>query len=255
MAVNRDFIKNYSMNGGELLIKFPEDNHFKYFCATTECNITYKSDKVEHKNSEDDTISLDMDVVKEVSASLKVTTEDFNKRVLALAFGGDFVTTSQASATGTENDFSAVVALAIYDLTAVAVSNVTVTYGGDNDDDNTAVEGVDYSVNYKFGSIEIAKDGAIVGQDIKVTFDNATEDITEFTSLNNTSREVQLKFVSASNAGKEKATTIHRVVLSLNGDMALKSPEKFNSLSFDGKILKDSTKAEGKQFVETVLLG
>jgi len=255
MAVNRDFAKNYFMGGGELFVKLPNSDNFEYFAQTDDFKVNFKVDKVEHKNSEGETATLDMEIVKEVSAEVSFTTSDLNKEILAFVFGGKYTETTQASGSETEQIFSAVESGAVYELGKVKVSNVVVKYDDDGDsstEDVVAVEGVDYSVNYDFGLIEIAKDGALVGKDIKVSFDYAENKVVEFSSLDNVSREVSLQFVSKPAKGRARKTTIHRVQLSINGDFNLKSPDDIAKVSLQGKVLKDSTKPEGKQFIETI---
>jgi len=252
MAVNRDLKKNYFLGGGELFIN--RGTGFEYFGATDKMSINYKVDKYEHKNSEGEMLTLDMEVTKEVSAEVSFDTVTLSPEVLALAFGGDFSTVTQASATATENDFTAIAGGVVYELTASKVKNVGVTYkDGDNDVD--AVENTDYSVDYEFGRVEIAKSGVLDTKDIKVTFDNDAASITQITSLNNVSREVALRFRSHGQIGNNKETTIHKVNLMINGSYDLKSIDKNATLNFSGKVLKDATKPDGKQFVETVMVG
>jgi len=251
MAVNRDFAKNYFMGGGELFVKLPGSNVFKYFAQTDDFKASFKVDKVEHKNSESSVVTLDLEVVKEVNAEVKFTTSDLNKEILAIAFGGTYSETNQDSGSVTDEEIDGVEAGGVYEVGYTKISNVVVKYK-DGDDDVEAVEDKDYSVNYKFGLIEIAKDGALVGKDIKVSFDYAKNVITEFSSLDDVSKEVTLQFVSDPLQGKAKKTTIHRVKLSIDGDFDLKSPTDVLKLSFSGKVLKDNTKPEGKQFIETI---
>jgi hypothetical protein len=253
MAVNRE--QNYNLGGGELYIKFPTESNFRYFGATNEVKLSFSTDKLEHKNSESATLTTDLEVVKEVTAECSFTTEDLNKRVLALAFGGTYNETTQSSGSVTDEEHDGVVGGLVYDLAYKKVSNVVVKYTDDNGDDQTAVENTDYSVDYDFGTIEIAEGGAIDGKDIKVDYDYAEINQVEFSSLDNVSMEVALRFNAKNQVGKPKQTLIHRIILALDGDYELKSSDKLNSLSFKGKVLKDETKPAGKQFVETLQLG
>jgi len=249
--VNRDFAKNYFMGGGELFVKLPGSSVFKYFAQTDDFKVNFKVDKVEHKNSEGEVAVLDMEVVKEVSAEVHFTTSDLNKEILAIVFGGDYVENIQDSGSVSDEEIDAVEAGGVYELGKVKVSNVVVKYK-DGDNDVEAVEGVDYSVNYDFGLIEIAKDGALVGKDIKVSFDYAENRVVEFRSLNDVSKEVSLQFISHPTKGRARKTTIHRVKLSINGDLDLKSPNDIAKVSLSGKVLKDTSKPEGRQFIETI---
>jgi len=251
MAVNRNFTENYTLGGGELFIKMSDEDNFRYFGATNEFKINFSSDKLEHKNSESSTLVTDLEVVKEVSSEVSFTTEDLNKKILAMAFGGTYNETSQAAGSVTDMAFTAVKGGYIYELGYLKVSNVVVTYGSN---DTEAVEGTDYSVDSEFGKLEIAENSAMVGQDIKVDFDYAAINRVDFTALDKVSREVALRFISHPQVGKAKQTTIHRIQLSLDGDYALKSTDNLTSLSFKGKVLKDSTKPDGKQFIETVMV-
>jgi len=252
MAVNRE--QNYNLGGGELYIKFPTEDNFRYFGATNEVKLSFSTDKLEHKNSESATLTTDLEVVKEVTSECSFTTEDLSKRVLALAFGGNYNETTQDSGSVTDEEHNKVIGGLVYDLAYKKVSNVVVKYK-DGDNDKVAVENTDYSVDYDFGTIEVAEGGAIDGKDVKVDYDYAKINQVEFSSLNNVSMEVSLRFNAKNQVGKAKQTTIHRIILALDGDYELKSSDKLNSLSFKGKVLKDETKPDGKQFVETLQLG
>ena len=251
MAVNRDFTKNYNLQGGELLVKLSNENNFRYFGQTNEFKLSFKTDRLEHKNSEGDTLVTDMEVVKEVSTTVNFTTDDLNKETLALVFGGKTDTTTQSAGSVTDEAVAGVVGGSIYELAYKKVSSIIVK----DSDDNEYVEDVDFSVKKDFGLLEITKGGALDGKDLKVSYDYAATSITIISSLNETSREFSLRFISAPKNGQPKQTTIHKVRLSLNGDYNVKSLEKYTTVAFDGKVLKDSTREEGKQFVETVMLG
>jgi len=331
MAVNRNTAKNYNLQGGELFFKLKENENFTYFGATNEFKLGFKSTTVEHKNSESDTIVTDLEVVKEVEATASFTTEDLNKSVLEMAFGGVAVENKQEASIGSVITFEAIKAKEVYELGKYKVLNVevfeeiilnlnkgftsvqleteyaldktnvfdvVVKYDDDDDDStedatavldtdyslnsengiitiidndvlkdkdisvtykaiekNLALLDADYSVNAMFGTIEIAENSDFIGKTVKVIFDNEAETVTSYSSLNETSREFSLRFISKPKNGKAKQTTIHRVRLSLNGDYSLKDLEKYTSLSFDGKVLQDTTKSDGQQFVETIELG
>ena len=248
MAVNRDFAKNYFLGGGELYIKPKGESVFRYFGATDNVSLSFKIDKIEHQNSESSMLVTDLEVTKAVSADVTIQTADLNPQILALAFSGEYVENTQASGNG-EIEFSSVVAGGVYELGKAKVKNVTVTYK-DGDNDVEAIENADYSVDYEFGSVEIASDGVLVGKDIKVTFDYDSVTRGYFTSLNKTSKEVALRFVSKPQQGKPSKTDIFRVILSLDGDFNLKSIEDVQKITLKGKVLKDTTRPEGEQFVK-----
>ena len=253
MAVNRDFAKNYFIGGGELYIKMKGENNFRYFGQTEEAKINFKIDKVEHQNSEDAMLTTDLEITKAISAEISIQTADLNPQVLALAFSGDYTEITQPGATGQEADFTSVVAGGIYELGKYKVKNVSVTYN-DGTKDVAAVENVDYSVDYEFGTVEIAKDGVLVGKDIKVTFDNDSYTNTIFTSLNKTSQEAALRFVSRPMNGKPSKTDIFRCILSLDGDYNLKSANDVQKITLKGQVLKDSTRPEGEQFIKKEMI-
>ena len=248
MAVNRNFADNYYIGGGELYIKIKGEENFRYFGQTESASVTFNVEKVEHKNSEGAILTTDLEVTKAVSAEISIQTADLNPTTLALAFNGEYNEINQASAAGVEVDITGAAAGAVYELGKRKVKNVTVTYK-DGDEDVAAEEGVDYSVDYEFGTVEIAKDGAIVNKDIKVKFDCDAVTIGTFTSLNKTSQEVALRFVSKPLHGKPSKIDIFRANLSLDGDFALKSAEDIQKITLKGKVLKDTNRPEGQQFL------
>jgi hypothetical protein len=253
MAVNRDFAKNYVLGGGEAYIKFPNDDNFQYFGATEDVKLNFKIDKIEHQNSEGAMLVTDLELTKAVSADITIQTADLNPKVLAFAFSGDYTETSQDAATDEEVDFGAVEANKIYEVGKYKIKNVSVTYK-DGDDDVEATEGVDYSVDYQFGTIEIAENGSLVGKDIKVHFDNDAYTTGHFSSLNETSKEVAFRFISKPMHGKPSKTDIFRTILSLDGDFALKSAADVQKITLKGKVLKDETRKEGEQFLKKEVL-
>jgi len=248
MAVNRNFADNYYIGGGELYIKIKGEDNFRYFGQTESASVNFNVEKVEHQNSEGAILTTDLEVTKAVSAEISIQTADLNPTALALAFSGEYIETTQASATGVEVDLTNVQAGLVYELGKRKVKNVVVTYN-DGTEDVAAVENVDYSVDYEFGTIEIAKDGVLVNKDIKVTFDNDAVTVGQFTTLNKTSQEVALRFISKPLHGKPSKTDIFRANLSLDGDFALKSAEDIQKITLKGKVLKDETRPEGQQFL------
>lgn len=251
MAVNRDETKNLALGGGELFIKRAGETKFEYFGSTTEYKYTFETETIEHTNSEGNAIVTDLEVVKSKKATVSLVTDSISSKVMALAFGGDVSETLQTDGSVTDEEILAVEAQKVYDLTRHEISNVIVTY----DTDQIAVEGEDYSVNYIFGSIEIAKDGALVGLDITVSFDYAATTIYSFGTLNKTSQEVSLMLRSDPQSGKPQQSIAHRVNLTMSGDYSLKSLEEFLSITFTGKILEDRTKPDGERFVTTIAIG
>jgi len=243
MAVNRNFTENYKIGGGQLYIKYPENDNFQYFGQTNAVNISVKTEKVEHTNTENATQTEDLQVTKSVSAEVKFTTNDLRKEVIALAFAGKNSVSTQSSGSQSDYDLGKVKGLMVYDLdNKVKVYDVVVKYD-DDDDDSTdpkiAVEGVDYSVDYEYGSIEIAENSACIGHDTKVDFKYKEATIIDYTSLDETSKEVSLMFRSNPQHGKPMETLIKRIILSLDGDFSLKDADKITELSFSGKVLKD----------------
>jgi len=248
MAVNRNFANNYYIGGGELYVKIKGEENFRYFGQTESASVSFNVEKVEHKNSEGAILTTDLEVTKAVSAEISIQTADLNPTTLALAFSGEYNEVKQTSATGLEVDITSAAAGAVYELGKRKVKNVEVTYK-DGDEDIPAEEGVDYSVDYEFGTVEIAKDGVLAGKDAKVTFDCDAVTIGTFTSLNKTSQEVALRFISKPLHGKPSKTEIFRANLNLDGDFALKSAEDIQKITLKGKVLKDTTRPEGQQFL------
>ncbi len=253
MAVNRNSAQNYFLGGGELYIKLPSSQNFEYFGQTDEAKVSFKIDKVEHQSSEGAMLTPDLEVTKSVSAEVTIQTSELSPKVLALAFNGDYEELTQNSATSNAVDFTAVKGGAVYELGKYKVKNVVVTYN-DGSNDVAATENADYSVDYEFGAIEIATDGVLVGKDIHVTFDNEAYTKTLFRSLNKTSQEVALRFVSKPLHGKPSKTDIFRVILSLDGDYNLKSPQDIQKVTLKGKVLKDGSRPEGEQFIKKEVL-
>ena len=250
MAVNRNTTKNLALAGGEVFIKRAGESEFEYFGTSKEYKYSFETETIEHTNSEGNSIVTDLEVTKSKKATVNLTTEDLNKSVIAMAFGGDVIDVAQASGSVTDKEFTAVKASKVYDLGKVEVSNVVVTWDDDGTD-TESIENVDYSIDYKFGTIEIAEDGVLVGKDIKVDYDFAKTTISTYGTLNKTSDEVSLKFVGKPQHGKHTETIAHRVKLTMNGDYNLKSLEDFMSLTFSGKILEDASRVNGQNFVST----
>ncbi|MRJ06250.1 MAG: hypothetical protein C6I01_01860 [Epsilonproteobacteria bacterium] len=241
MAVNRNFVQNYFIGGGQLYVSL--DGVWKYFGQTESVQISFSTDKVEHNNSEGEVIVPDLQLTKSIKGEVTIETADLNPQTLALAFMGEYEESRQSAQTGLSVSVTPIGG-GVYPLGYAGVKNVEVK----DSDGNVAVEGVDYSVIYPNGLIEFATDSSFVGKDLTITFDVEEKVIREFKALNQTSREVGLMFIAEPLHGKREGFEIFRTILSLDGEYSLKSPEDVKKITLKGQVLADLNRPVGEQY-------
>ena len=231
------------IGGGKLFIrKYNDDGTLglkHYFGLTDDLSYNIKLDYVEHKNTEAQFERTDFKAIKSKQATIKFKTTEITADMLALALAGTSADVSQAggSVSGEAHSASEVVGGAYVDLANIKVSNVVVKYKDDNGDDQTAVEGTDYNVDYDNGMLYIIAGGAIDGRDITVDYDFAKLDITAVEGLIKKQTLAQLEFYGDPQNGKKMIYTFYKVQLSASGDIKLKDTGNFVELSFEGEVL------------------
>jgi len=239
MAVRTDGVL---IGGGKLYIKKYDENGNlglkHYFGLTDNLSYNVKLDYVEHKNTEGQFEKIDYKAIKAKSASLKFKTTEITAEMLALALAGENSDVSQAGGSVSDEAHSAseVVGGAYVELPNIKVSNVVVKYK-DGDNTDTAVEGVDYTVEYDDGLIYVIVGGAIDGKDITVDYDYAKLDITKVEGLIKKQTLAQLEFYGNPQNGRKTIYKFYKVQLVASGDISLKDTSKFIELSFDGEVL------------------
>jgi hypothetical protein len=248
-----------NLGGGKLYIRrYKDDGSLdvkRYFGKTDSITLTTKTDYIEHENTESKFATTDFKAVKKKSATLKFTTSEITADMLALALNGSKAETvvDAGSVTAEEHPASEVVGGAYVTLGHNLVSNVVVKYTDGSGNEQTAVEGTDYKVDTaENGMLYIIEGGAIDGKDIKVDYDYAGVTIAKIEALVKNAVLAELQFYNEPQVGDKIFYRFYKVQLQQEGDIALKSADKFITITFNGEVL--NTGNDETPFFETKVI-
>jgi len=232
------------IGGGRLFIeRYLDDGSLdkkRYFGLTDDLSFNSKIDYVEHTNTEEAEERIDFKAVKKKSATIKFKTSEITAEMLALALSGNTTDLSVSNdGSVTDETHTAVMGDTYEDLEHYKITDGSeaVKYTDDNGDEQTAVKGTDYEIDYKKGTLFIVKGGAIDGKDIKVSYDYEKADITKIEALVKKMVTARLTFDNKPQNGADIRYTFHKVQLTSNGDIKLKDTGNFIEVSFDGEVL------------------
>ncbi len=214
-----------------------------------ELTITTTEDRQEKYSSTEDHSPLSDCVSTRRVVDITATLREFDSPNLALAFGGLFERTSQASGTGAEATFSDVEAGLTYKLPHFNVSGVSVVVGTIEMALNS-----DYRIELASGLLTVLEDGGIVdGDDVVVTYDHAA-----IAGINRVKGGVaqqiqgELMFRSDNAVGPNYLLRAWKASVQPEGDTGLIG-EDYGSFQVRFRILDDSANhpGEGYYTIET----
>ena len=228
--------------GGKLYIApFNSDgteSELRYFGVTDNITISNKTDYLTKPDTEGKVQGIAKKVLKKREVTLKFATSEISPKMLALALNGKLNQVSQTAETGKSVTLSAVKVGASYSVGYINITNVAIDGHQEN---------VDYSVDTSAGTIKILEGGNITdGSDVTVTFDTLAFEGGEVEAFTEGQIEAKLIFVSEPLTGVRYRYTFHKVAISADGDLSLKS-EDFAVIGFNGSVLSieqtDNTKS------------
>ena len=248
--------KYYNTGGGELFFT-PITNGVlgaEVPFGQTE-NVAFSSsvETITHDNTEGSVTFEDASILNKITGKITIESLEISPSMLTRAFLATDFTTTVSAATGV----TSVVGVSAFD-TPLAIgkkllSNVIVK---DATDTTTYVSGTDYTVDAEAGTITVLSAGGtiVVGDDLHVTYDNASYKDIRVEAFLQSKVEGKLRFVSNSANGVSYTYTFHKVSLLASGDFNLKSATEFNKISFEGAMLASeliTANDESKLFVIT----
>ena len=232
--------KSYTLGGGKLYIRRYADDGVTLgdmfdFGVTDKVTMNTKVTYVEHKNTESKEERVDMKLVKDRQVSLKFSTSQITPDMLALALLGDQSSTAQSADSVSDEEHQSGAINSYFSLGKVKVDVTKVTYN-DGDNDVELTEGVDYIVVSEEGMIKTLTDVAS-NTTLKVTYSWADATINLVEAVKKAKVLAQLVFINDPQNGAKAKYTFYKVQLQSDGDIALKSTDKFMEISFSGECL------------------
>lgn len=232
--------ESYTLGGGKLYIKRYADDGVTLgdmfdFGVTDNITMNTKVDYVEHKNTESKEERTDLKLVKDRQVTLKFTTSEITPDMLALALLGEQSTKAQTAGNVTAEEHKSGAVNSYIELGKVNVTVTKVTYN-DGTNDVELVEGTDYIVFGEEGLIQTLTD---VASNTTLKIDYSWEDakINIVEAVKKAKVLAQLIFINDPQNGAKAKYTFYKVQLQSDGDIALKSTDKFMEVSFNGECL------------------
>lgn len=212
---------------------------FRFLGNVPKLEISTKVDKLEHQESHTGQRLKDKVIIKGKSISYSYDIEEITNENLAMAYQG-LVSISEAGTAVTETSPETLTKGDLWALKHQNVSDVAIV-------DSTGTpqplaEGVDFSVNKKFGSIEILTDLASLKLPLSVTYNHGTSTTIEF--MQDAAGEYALRFEGL-NTAEDNAPVLIQIYKTqqdpagkfdvINDDFASMTIEG-EALAVDGKL-------------------
>lgn len=202
-----------------------------------ELKLSLKTDVVEHFESQTGQRSLDHRMVKQKSATVMLTIEEFTKENLALALYGNYLATAGGNVTA-EPLPNPVVIGDRYVLSHPKVSSVVVRDSAASP--ATLVDGTDYTADADFGAIQLLKTTGFT-QPFKVSYAyGAVTEIGIFTQPL-PERFLRLEGINTAQGNAKVLVELYRIAFDPLKELGLIS-EEYNKFELEGSLLADSTK-------------
>lgn len=199
-----------------------------YFGVTDNVTISNSVDYLEKPDTEGKVQGIAKKVLKKRTIDLKFSTSEISPKMLGLALSGKVGVVNQTAQSGVSVTISGVAKGAVYSLGYVAVDNVAI---------DGKTEGTDYAVDKSAGTITILENGTINdGDEITVTFDVLEFKGGNVETFTEGQVEAKLVFVSEPLVGSRYRYTFHKVAISADGDLDLKSDD-FAVINLTGSVL------------------
>lgn len=236
----RDNTKDLTLGGGKLFIReYGSTSGWREFSQIKELTLTPNLEELEHINTDDTMQSIDKIVVIKEETTFKLITEAISADNLNKAFYGEKSSKTQAQELGREIGIDSVEFGAVYPLEFFNATSFELKKA----DDTLITQDGNYTIDRQTGILEIdeAPIDILEGEILKAVVDLPEVEVDVIGAFKTLQKEYELLFYGKSKAGKNRNIKFHKCTLKLSGDFALKSTE-WNSLEFDGKVLKDETK-------------
>lgn len=242
--------KNYTLGRGELFFARAPGNEGesndiprgeRYFGNTPDLGFAVDTEMLEHTSSDRGINEKDASVVLSVNRTGTFTCDDMKLENIALFWFGETKTVTVAAITGATDTFAETQEGLVYqigqsDSNPAGVRGVkTVSLVGDTS--TPLVDKTDYILNATDGTIEFKSGSAWTpGMKVVVTYSAEAYSFPRVVS-GNSPIEGALRFRSQNPIGKQLDYYMPKVVITPNGDFALKG-DSWQQVSFNIEILK-----------------
>lgn len=203
-----------------------------------ELKLSLKTDVLEHYESQTGQRTLDHRMVKQKSATVKLTIEEFTKENLSLALYGNFVTSTPGTVTGETLGGTAPVIGDRYFLAHPKVSALVVTDSAATP--ATLTLGTNYTAETDFGAIQFldvtgftAPFKASYGFGVAIEIGIFTQPLPE--------RYLRLEGLNTAQGNAKVLVELYRVAFDPLKEISFISDD-YNKFEMEGSLLADSTK-------------
>ena len=238
--------QNYTLGRGRVLLGLSSSLStplFRYFGHTTEFNINFEENTLDHWNMDQKIKEKDEQVTLEVTRAGSLITDHISPENVAAFILGTASTIASSAGAATPEAFTAVLPDQFIQLGASAtnpggvkgVASVVITETS-SDPLVTFTAGTDYELIAPFGMFRVIPTGSMVGKNVSVAYSTTAHTRDRIIS-GRTSWEGPIKFISDNTTGANRQWFIPRGKLRANGDFALKGDE-WQTLSFAIEVLK-----------------
>lgn len=201
-------------------------------------SLSLKTDVIEHYESQSGQRAVDLRLVKQKSASVTLTIEEFTKENLALALYGNHVTDTGASVTGEQVGGAAPVVGDRYFLAHPKVSAVTIVDSAGTP--ATLAAGTNYTLDPDFGAVEFLDTTSFTAPfNVSYTYGGVTE-IGIFTQPL-PERFLRLEGVNTAADNARVLIELYRVAFDPLKKFDIISSD-LNKFELEGSLLADSSK-------------
>jgi hypothetical protein len=231
-------VKYYNTGGGALYFTPIVNGAYtteEDFGQTENVAFSTEQETLTHDNTEGCTTFEDINILQKVTGTITIDTVEISPDMLTRAYLGTKYVTSVPAGTDVNETISAAV---LDTAVSMAVKNIYNVKVKDATDTTTYVEGTDYTISSKAGTVTLLSTGSIsAGDEIHVTYDNYAYDDIRIEAFQDAKLEGRLRFEGCSSSGISYVYTFHKVSLLASGDFNLKSPTELQQLSFAGTML------------------
>jgi hypothetical protein len=223
----RVYLGKRDSNGNPIELRTPGN--------VAELKLALKTEVIEHYESQSGSRSLDHRMIKQKSATVTLTIEEFTKENLALALYGNYT----AGMTGTVTDEPLPAGLVVGDRYALAHPKVSALIVKD-DASATLTLGTHYTADTDFGAIQILNLASFV-QPFKASYSyGAVTEIGIFTQPL-PERFLRLEGLNTAQGNAKTLVELYRIAFDPLKEISFISNE-YNKFELEGSLLADSTK-------------
>lgn len=223
----------------------------RYIGSTQQFSLAIGSETLNHMSMESGIRSIDDSAILENTRNASYTTDQIDQANLSSFIVGEGETLAVAGGAVVDELISGVTQNRHYQLGYDEATNITgarnvsaVTVTDDNATPVTFTETTDYTVDLDLGRIYVVEGGAITdGTNLKVSYTEAAYSREQIVTSDNTKLYGALRFVADNAKGENRDFYMPYVLMTPNGEYALKGDD-WQNMGFNLSILQKSATIE-----------